>query len=57
MRYCPNCGATLEYTSELEHMRCKYCDTDIILDDEAAKRNRILRAKADAKRFADGHGI
>lgn len=47
---CPNCSALLEYTGDLEHLHCRYCDTDILLNDEAARIHRIFRARSDARK-------
>lgn len=34
---CPNCGATLEASSDRERMFCEYCGTKILLKDDSIK--------------------
>lgn len=47
---CPNCNASIPYGDNIEKVSCNFCGTDFVIADEAAKMNRILRAKSDAKK-------
>lgn len=46
---CENCGATLEVDSNADKIVCKYCKSEMLIDDEATKLKRIEEAKLKAR--------
>ena len=46
---CENCGATLEVDSTADKIVCKYCKSEMLIDDEATKLKRIEEAKLKAR--------
>lgn len=52
---CPNCGATLEASSDREQMFCEYCGTKILLKDDSIK---TINLKSDTiERLAEQRAI
>lgn len=47
---CKNCGAILKVDSTADKFVCQYCQTEILIDDEATKIKRVERAKNTAKK-------
>ena len=45
---CPDCGAQLTYGTEIDHVTCNFCGSVIMINDEAAKKDRILKAESNA---------
>lgn len=52
---CPNCGATLEASSDREQMFCEHCGTKILLKDDSVK---TINLKSDTiERLAEQRAI
>ncbi len=47
---CENCGATLEVDKDQDKIKCKYCHSEILIDDEAAELRRIEEVKLQARK-------
>ncbi len=45
---CPDCGAELKYGTEIDHVTCNFCGAVVMLNDDAAKMDRLLKAKSNA---------
>ena len=46
---CPNCGAAFQASDSLQTYTCNYCGFSWLVDDEAAREDRKLRARSDAR--------
>ncbi len=39
---CPNCNSPLKVSDDAKKVKCKYCDTDIYIDDESIEVKHVL---------------
>lgn len=46
---CPNCAGRIEFNTELQSMRCEYCDTEITIDDYKQALSKMGRMVVNEK--------
>ena len=54
---CPSCGGELNISEDSDKMKCSYCGTEVIIDDEATEVERIKKAEIKAKKEFDDHEL
>lgn len=47
---CPSCGATVPVGEAIGHVKCSFCGTEIMLNDEATRADRLMKVRSEAEK-------